>query len=143
MLPTSFCCSESGLAEPLQASNTLCSSESKLPETLQAPNRLFCSQNRHFNYLRQASKQFCSRQIGVHEPLQASNGIISTRNGVHNPLQASYTVCCRQKNDSPKLYVKWGCTNTTDTSVFMMKISHILRCEGKNRMGYRDCAFMT
>ena len=30
-----------------------------------------------------------------------------------------------------KLYVEWGSTNTTDTSVFMMKISHILKCEGK------------
>ena len=29
------------------------------------------------------------------------------------------------------LYVEWGSTNTTDTSVFMMKISHILKCEGK------------
>ena len=30
-----------------------------------------------------------------------------------------------------ELYVEWGSTNTTDTSVFMMKISHILKCEGK------------
>ena len=41
------------------------------------------------------------------------------------------------------LYVEWGSTNTTGTSVFMMKISHILKCEGKNRMGYGDGAFMT
>ena len=41
------------------------------------------------------------------------------------------------------LYVEWGSTNTTDTSVFMIKISHILKCEGINRMGYGDGAFMT
>ena len=31
---------------------------------------------------------------------------------------------CRQ------LYVEWGSPNTTDTLVIMMKISHILKCEG-------------
>ena len=41
------------------------------------------------------------------------------------------------------LYVEWGSTNTADTSVFMMKISHIMKCGGKNRMGYRDGTFMT
>ena len=41
------------------------------------------------------------------------------------------------------LYVEWGSINTTDTSVFMMKISHILKCEGKSRMGYGDGAIMT
>ena len=41
-----------------------------------------------------------------------------------------------------KLYVEWVSTNTTDTSVFMMEISHILKCEGKNRMGYGGGAFM-
>ena len=42
-----------------------------------------------------------------------------------------------------KLYVEWGSTNTTDTLVFMMKISHILKCEGEKRMEYGDGAFMT
>ena len=41
------------------------------------------------------------------------------------------------------LYVEWGSTNTADTSVFMMKISHIMKCGGKNRMGYGDGAFLT
>ena len=41
--------------------------------------------------------------------------------------------CLHQGNidTKRKLYVEWGSTNTTDTSVFMMKISHILKCEGK------------
>ena len=36
-----------------------------------------------------------------------------------------------QGSELQELYVEWGSTNTTDTSVFMMKISHILKCEGK------------
>ena len=37
----------------------------------------------------------------------------------------------RKGRNGKRLYVEWGSTNTTDTSVFMMKISHILKYEGK------------